>query len=39
MRKHNPASPFLVGESMPGDVIHQAKQKSWMDGQLSFVFE
>jgi hypothetical protein len=36
MRKHNPDSPFLIGNSMPGDVIHEAKQKSWLDGQLRF---
>jgi hypothetical protein len=34
MRKHNPNSPFLLGESMPDDVIHQAKQKSWVDRQI-----
>lgn len=34
MRKHNPNSPFLIGESMPGDVIHKAVQKSWIDRQL-----
>ena len=34
MKKHNPMSPFLLGESMPGDVIHEAKQESWIDHQL-----
>lgn len=34
MRKHDPVSPFLLGKSMPGDVIHEAQQKSWIDGQL-----
>ena len=34
MKKHNPMSPFLIGESMPGDVIHEAKQESWIDHQL-----
>ena len=34
MKKHNPMSPFLLGESMPGDVIHEAKQESWVDHQL-----
>lgn len=28
MRMHDPASPFLVGHSQPGDVIHEAKQES-----------
>jgi hypothetical protein len=31
---HDPTSPFLLGNSMPKDVIHQAKQSSWLDGQL-----
>lgn len=39
MRKHNPKSPFLLGGSMPGDVIHDADQKSWVDGQMRFDFE
>lgn len=34
MRKHDPASPFLIGGNMPGDVIHNAQQKSWIDGQM-----
>ena len=34
MKKHNPMSPFLLGEIMPGDVIHEAKQESWIDHQL-----
>lgn len=34
MKKHNPKSPFLIGESMPEDVIHEAVQKSWIDRQL-----
>lgn len=35
MRKHNPESPFLLGNHMPGDVVHEAKQQSWIDGQMS----
>ena len=35
MKKHNPMSPFLIGESMPGDVIHEAKQESWIDYQFN----
>lgn len=38
MRKHNPRSPFLLGENMPEDVIHEAVQKSWIDRQLRFEF-
>ncbi len=37
MRRHNPRSLFLVGESMPDDVIHDAKQKSWIDGQMRLI--
>ena len=35
MRMHDPASPFLVGHSQPGDVIHEAKQESWLVDQIS----
>ncbi len=35
MKKHDPKSPFLIGESMTGDVIHEAEQKSWIDRQMS----
>ena len=31
---HNPKSPFLLGESRPEDVVHEAKQVSWIDHQL-----
>ncbi len=34
MKKHDPASPFLVGNAMPDDVVHEAKQKSWIDRQM-----
>lgn len=34
MRKHDPLSPFLLGKSMPEDVIHEAQQRSWIDRQL-----
>lgn len=27
---HDPASPFIVGNSKPGDIIHPAKQESWI---------
>ena len=37
MRQHDPDSPFLIGHSLPGDVIHQAKQESWRDDQLSML--
>ncbi len=34
MRKHDPLSPFLIGNSEPGDMIHETDQKSWIDNQL-----
>ena len=34
MKSHDPGSPFLIGKEMPGDVIHKAKQKSWIDPQM-----
>lgn len=34
MRKHNPESPFLLGDSLPEDVVHEAKQASWIDRQM-----
>lgn len=33
-KNHSPESPFLIGTDMPGDVIHQAVQKSWIDRQI-----
>lgn len=39
MRKHDPKSPFLLGGSMSGDVIYDAAQRSWLDGQMRFEFE
>jgi hypothetical protein len=38
MKKHDPASPFLLGTATPQDVIHEAKQKSWLDRQISLGF-
>ena len=35
MKRHDPKSPFLLGGSMPGDIIHEAKQISWIDGQMT----
>ena len=31
---HDPDSPFLIGHSLPNDVIHPAKQTSWIDPQM-----
>lgn len=33
---HNPKSPFLVGGSLEGDVIKDAKQKSFIERQIKF---
>lgn len=35
MKMHDPDSPFLIGGPLPGDVIHEAKQESWKDPQMS----
>lgn len=36
LRLHDPRSPFLLGGPRPGDVVREAKQQSWLDGQLCF---
>lgn len=33
-RLHDPKSPFLIGNYMEGDKIHDAPQKSWINAQL-----
>lgn len=33
--RHDPASPLLVGKLMPGDVVRDARQESWIVRQLS----
>ena len=38
MRKHNPDSPFLIGGYMPGDIVREAIQKSWIDRQIRLGF-
>ena len=35
MKAHDPDSPFLIGNAMPGDVVHEADQRSWISGQMS----
>lgn len=35
-RLHDPFSPLLIGEVSENDVIKQAEQKSWKNGQLDF---
>lgn len=35
MKRHNPISPFLVGEPQKNEEIHPARQESWRDNQIS----
>lgn len=35
MKRHNPKSPLLIGEIQEGDIIKEAKQQLYKDGQLS----
>ncbi len=35
MRLHDPNSPLLVGQLNEGKVVHEAKQESWLDSQLT----
>ena len=34
MLRHDTASPFLMGNLLPGDTVHEAKQERWADDQL-----
>ncbi len=34
-RRHNPASPFLIGDVQSGDSIHDVEQYSWIDTQTT----
>ncbi|WP_303869044.1 DUF1848 domain-containing protein [Acetobacterium wieringae] len=36
MANHDPCSSFLIGNAVDGDSIKDAKQVSYLDGQLSF---
>ena len=38
MRLHDPKSPLLIGHLEEGDVVKEAKQKSYFDGQMEFLF-
>jgi len=35
---HDSDSPFMLGNALPGDVIHEAKQVSWIDPQMRMMF-
>ncbi len=32
-RMHDPHSPFLIGNYLPGDIVHDVKQESWIEDQ------
>lgn len=34
-RRHDPKSPFLIGNYLDGDRVHDVPQSSWIDGQTS----
>ena len=34
-KQHDPASPFLIGHSQPGDQVHEARQESWKEWERS----
>ena len=36
-RLHDPKSPFLIGNYMDGDVVHDVPQESWIDPQTSMI--
>ena len=35
MAEHDPQSPMLTGHLMPGDQVHEARQESWIDPQIT----
>jgi hypothetical protein len=37
IQNHNPKSPFLIGNSMEGDKVKNARQETYINGQLSFL--
>lgn len=39
MKKHDPHSPFLIGNSMPLDRVNEAEQKSYITNQLEMKIE
>lgn len=34
-KQHDSASPYLIGHALPGEKIHEAKQESWVENQMS----
>ena len=39
MRAHDPESPLLLGQLLPDDQVHEAKQESWIDPQIKMNLE
>ena len=39
MEQHDPYSPMLIGHPGPEDIIHEAKQASWIDPQIRMQLE
>lgn len=37
-KRHDPASPFLIGGEQPEDIVKDAKQVSYIDRQMRLVF-
>ena len=35
MSQHDPSSPLLIGHLTEHDIVHTAKQASWIDRQMS----
>ncbi len=38
-KRHDPSSPFLIGGYQQSDIIHEAVQKSWINGQMVLKLE
>ena len=36
-RRHNPTSPFLIGNAREGDLVHDVQQESWIDNQMNLL--
>ena len=36
VQQHDPSSPLLIGHIQPDDKVHESKQTSWIDPQMSF---
>ncbi len=39
MKLHNLNSPFLIGSAMEADIVKEAKQETYIDGQLSLFLD